>query len=503
MSFTSIAFLKFFIVFLAGLWLLPKRRLRQIFILAASAVFYGYAKSSYLLVLAVPSIVAYYSAIRIEGTEGGNRKFWVAVSAVVNLGLLAYFKYTNFFLANVSHLFHWHTRSISIILPIGISFYTFKSLSYVIDVYRREFAACRSLIPYAMYMTYFPELVAGPIVRGSVFLPQIERSLRPSWSRAGLGFQMVLLGLTKKLLIADKIAGFVDVIFAHPSSYSPATVASAVVGYSFQIYCDFSGYSDMAIGISKVIGYDLPENFNMPYLSISIIDFWHRWHITLSTWLRDYLYFSIGGLRKNKFNKYRNLLITMVLIGLWHGANWTFVAWGSLHGLALCVNHFWQDFRRSRGLPVGGSRSIQVLSWAVTYTFVCFSWVLFRSPNFSIAIEIYRKLIGLAPGGVVWFCSTLFMLVPLIVLGHLFGAIAARQAQAGNQGGYRILAPSWLAPLYARCKSPFAIRPRNISGIYVLAPWPGFIGSFVLGIWILVLLLFGAIQTSPFIYFQF
>ena len=203
-----------------------------------------------------------------------------------------------------------------------------------------------------MFVTYFPELVAGPIVRASVFLPQMNRSLRPSWSRTFLGLQVVLLGVTKKLVVADRLAYLVDPIFANPAAFTPFTVTSAVVGYSLQIYCDFSGYSDIAIGVSKIIGFDLPENFNMPYLATSLTDFWRRWHMTLSGWLRDYLYIPLGGNRHGRLKTYRNLMITMLLGGLWHGASWNFVFWGLLHGFGLAVNHWWTRDRK------GAARSI-------------------------------------------------------------------------------------------------------------------------------------------------
>ena len=281
MVFTSFAFVKFFAVVLVGLWLMPNRTMRQLLILLASAFFYAYWNPAYLLLLLTPSIIDYWCSIRIDNTDDPrSRRGWLLVSLITNLGLLAYFKYTNFLIDNVAALIGRPMAHLNILLPIGISFYTFKTLSYTIDVYRREIPACRSLWQYAMFVTYFPELVAGPIVRASIFLPQMNRSLRPSWARAFIGLQLILLGVTKKLLIADRLSVFVDAIFANPAVYAPWTVTSAVVAYSLQIYCDFSGYSDIAIGVSKIIGFDLPENFNMPYIATSMVDFWRRWHMT-------------------------------------------------------------------------------------------------------------------------------------------------------------------------------------------------------------------------------
>jgi alginate O-acetyltransferase complex protein AlgI len=504
MVFTSWAFVKFFVVVLIGLWLMPTRRLRQLLILVASAFFYAYWKPSYLLILAVPSMIDYFCAIKIEESNSArNRKRWLVLSLVTNLGLLGYFKYTNFFIDNISILLNRSIPHLNIVLPIGISFFTFKTLSYTFDVYRREIRTCRSLWQYAMFVTYFPELIAGPIVRASVFLPQMGRSLRPSWPRAVIGLQVVLLGATKKLVIADRLSLFVDAIFAHPSVYSPLTVISAVIAYSLQIYCDFSGYSDMAIGVSKIIGFDLPENFNMPYLSTSVIEFWKRWHITLSNWLRDYVYFSIGGLRKNRWNKYRNLLITMFLGGLWHGASWTFVFWGLLHGVALVVNHWWEDRRRIKRQRARQDWWIKVLCWAATYLFICISWIFFRAQNFSTAIAALRKVTGIDQGGVVFFYTPFFLLIPLIVLGHLVGVLADHQSRAAGSPSRRIPAPAWARWIYSGSNSSFAVKPSRVAGIYFLLPLPGFVGAFILTVWLLFIYLFASLNTNPFIYFQF
>ncbi len=504
MVFTSWAFVKFLVVVLIGLRLMPTRRSRQFLLLVASAYFYAYWKPIYLLVLATPSIIDYFCAIQIENSDSAPvRKRWLVVSLVTNLGLLAYFKYTNFLIDNVSALLQIPIAHLDIVLPVGISFFTFKTLSYTIDVYRREIKTCRSLWQYAMFVTYFPELVAGPIVRASVFLPQLSRSLRPSWPRAIIGFQVALLGVTKKVFIADRLSVFADAIFADPSAYSPLTVISGVIAYSLQIYCDFSGYSDIAIGVSKIIGFDLPENFNMPYISTSLIEFWQRWHITLSTWLRDYVYFSIGGLRKNPWNKYRNLLITMFLGGLWHGANWTFVIWGLMHGAGLVVNHWWEDRRRRNRVRARQDWWIRFSCWAATYVFICITWIFFRAPNFSTAVATLRKIVGIDQGGVVHFYSPLFLLIPIVVLGHIFGIVAARQASVEGSSPNRIMPPAWARRFYSTLKNRFAMKPSKAAGIYVLIPLPGFAGAFILTAWLLALYLFASLDTTPFIYFQF
>jgi alginate O-acetyltransferase complex protein AlgI len=349
-----------------------------------------------------------------------------------------------------------------------------------------------------MFVSYFPELVAGPIVRASIFLPQMARSLKPSWSRAAIGLQLILLGVTKKIVVADRLAIFVDPVFAKPTAYSSFTVASAVVAYSLQIYCDFSGYSDIAIGVSKIIGFDLPENFNMPYVATSITEFWRRWHITLSQWLRDYLYIPLGGNRKGPWRTYLNLFLTMLLGGLWHGASWTFVLWGFLHGVGLAVHKFWLSRKGKPSRPFRG-----ILGWLGTYVFVCFTWIFFRATNFSTALAILRKIAGIDGGGVVWIYSPLFMLLPLIVLAHVFGIFAARQAAAPGARPRHIRAPRWFAPVYSMIGNRFAVKPSRFAGIYVLLPLPGFVGGFILTVWVVGVYLFASLNSSPFIYFQF
>jgi len=497
--FTSWAFFRFFLVVLAGLTLAPSRAYRQLVILVASAYFYAYWKPGYLLLLAAPSLIDYVCAIRIEDTDNAMvRRRWLVVSLVTNLGLLAYFKYTNFFIGSVSALLGVQPRHLDITLPVGISFFTFKTLSYTIDVYRREIKTCRSLWQYAMFVAYFPELVAGPIVRASVFLPQLGRSLTPSWPRTMVGLQVVLLGVTKKLVIADRLSIFADAVFARPNTYSPLTVASAVVAYSLQIYCDFSGYSDIAIGVSKIIGFDLPENFNMPYSATSITEFWHRWHITLSQWLRDYLYIPLGGNRKGKWRSYVNLLATMLLGGLWHGASWTFVFWGLLHGVGLIVHKLWRNKAVDRPSPFHG-----VVGWLVTYAFVCVTWVFFRAPDFGTAMVIVRKLAGLSSGGTELVYAPLFVLLPVIVLAHVLGKVAAQRARVPGATPRRVSAPGWAERFYAPFNSPFAIKPSKAAGLYVLLPLPGFAGSLVLTMWLVGVFLFAVLNTTPFIYFQF
>ncbi len=467
-------------------WILPRRNWRHVLILLGSLVFYAAWKPAYLLVLAAPAVIDYFCALRIEAAvTRAERKRWLAVSLVSNLGLLAYFKYTNFFLDMIADITGGPSRHLDIVLPVGISFFIFKTLSYTMDVYRGELPATRSWWRYALFVSFFPELVAGPIVRASVFLPQLRRSLRFSWRRTAAGAQLILLGLTKKLVIADRLAVMADAIFADPAVFSPTTVALGVLAYSLQIYCDFSGYSDMAIGIARMIGFDLPENFRLPYTATSIADFWRRWHITLSFWLRDYLYIPLGGNRHGALRTGINILITMFLGGLWHGANWTFVFWGVLHGVGLLVHRIWRE--AFPALRTGWLAT--VLSWAATFSFVTFAWIFFRAPDFATAWIIVQKIIGLAPGGVVWIYSPLFMLLPVAIGAHVVGKIAERRTKTPRQ-------QRWLGNL-------LVFRKHPISGIAVLIPRPGFFGAFLLTAWLLLVLLFATVNVSPFIYFQF
>jgi alginate O-acetyltransferase complex protein AlgI len=493
-QFISWQFALFLPLVLLGLALMPTRTSRQALILVSSGIFYAAGTPWHLFVLALPAVIDYACALRIEGTDDpSERKRWLRLSVVSNLGLLGYFKYADWFVDSFAGLIGESTVPLGIALPIGISFFTFKTLSYTIDVYRREIPACRSLWRYALFVSFFPELVAGPIVRASVFLPQLERKLERSWARTSVGLQLILLGVTKKMFVADRLATFVNPVFAIPEAFSQGTVIAAVIAYSLQIYCDFSGYSDIAIGVARMIGFDLPENFNMPYLATSITEFWRRWHITLSRWLRDYLYVPLGGNRKGERRTYVNLLITMLLGGLWHGAAWTFVLWGMLHGIALAIHKLWSRIprRESIATKIGG--------WAITYSFVCLAWVFFRAADFATAATILRKIFGLESGGATWSYLPLYLLIPPIMLAHAIGWYAANKESIN---GLPVEAPAFVRRLYQRAAG-FAVRPHAAAGLYVLMPRAGFVSAFVLTIWLVGLFLFSPVHTRPFIYFQF
>ena len=316
-------------------------------------------------------------------------------SVCVNLGLLGFFKYYNFFVDSASAvLSEWGLgiSNLEIILPVGISFYTFQTMSYTLDIYRGKLKPARSFSDFALFVAFFPQLVAGPIVRAADFLPQLEHRVHIRGANLWAGTQIFLIGLFKKLMIADSVAPFVDAVHEYPGYYSPMTTWLCVLAYSLQIYCDFSGYSDMAIGCARMMGYEFQRNFNMPYLSATITEFWRRWHISLSSWLRDYLYISLGGNRKGHLRTYTNLLTAMILGGLWHGASWNFVIWGTLHGAVLALHKAWT------GMPkpaFWNSGLIRVLGVASTFMFVSLVWVLFRAQDTQTMEAVYRKLLFL------------------------------------------------------------------------------------------------------------
>ncbi|MFG0263068.1 MAG: MBOAT family O-acyltransferase, partial [Novipirellula sp. JB048] len=339
MLFTQPEFLIFFLGVLAAVWMTRRVRLRNAILLAASYYFYAYWDVRFCLLLAFSTLMDFGIARAMGSNDNAVfRRRLLTLSVVVNRGVLGFFKYFNFFIDSATPIIEslgGSASTLNLILPVGISFYTFQTLSYTIDVYRRVLRPSSSLLEFALYVAFFPQLVAGPIVRARELLPQLASPSRWSHRRFYGGFQQALRGAVKKVLMADRLGEMVDVVFANPDYYSSTTLWLAVFAYGGQIYLDFSGYTDMAIGSAKMLGYRFPKNFRHPYLATSMAEFWHRWHMTLSRWLRDYLYIPLGGSRRSNLVTYRNLMLTMTLGGLWHGAAWTFVLWGVLHGAAL------------------------------------------------------------------------------------------------------------------------------------------------------------------------
>ena len=493
MAFSNPRFLLFLGLLLVLLQVLPGNTTKKRGLALASCLFYATWDWRYLGLLLLVSVIDYVASWRIyESSSPRLRRLWLWTSLGSNLGILAYFKYANFFLENTSGflgMFGAQVPALNVLLPVGISFYTFKTMSYTVDVYRGELKPCASWLDYATFVTFFPELIAGPIVRASIFLPQLSRRIGPSVSRFAEGGSLFVLGLVKKLLIADQMAVVADAVFASPGTYSSPTVWCGLLAYGFQIYCDFSGYSDMAIGTAKMIGYDLPENFNMPYLATSISDFWRRWHMTLSHWLRDYLYVPLGGNRAGRLNTYRNLILTMLLGGLWHGASWNFVLWGGVHGLGLAAHKLWKEYTQGKKL---------MPDWAglvLTFAFVTLAWVPFRSASWASTGVIFGKLLFIGKtDGVVWYPVWLGACLILIVLGHLIGSrLAGRRGgeveEEGLGGAFGILG---CALVGNATSGPWIAMKRVTVG-----------GFFALSLIILLIFLFAPMTSNPFIYFQF
>jgi alginate O-acetyltransferase complex protein AlgI len=404
MLFCSQAFLFFFAALLVIYWLLPWKPVRIWLLLAASFYFYAVWNAWLAVLIGATAGMDYVLALGMDrSTSPRLRKLLLIVSLIVNLGVLCYFKYANFFLMSLNEALiafgapMWF-NTLRVLLPIGISFYTFEAINYTVDVYRRKAPAERNLAHFLLFILFFPHLVAGPIVRARDFLPQIERRKRFSWPRMHLGAQFFFLGLVKKLAIADRMALYVDPVFAAPDAYGAGPLALAVVAYALQVYCDFSGYTDMAIGTAHMLGYKLAQNFNIPYISRNIAEFWRRWHISLSSWLRDYLFIPLGGSRGGTWRTYRNLLITMTLGGLWHGASWNYVLWGAAHGVLLVVHKMFQGFCavRPRLAKLLQTLPGTLLCVALTFGSFCLTLLIFRAPTLTAAGVMLRRLASFA-----------------------------------------------------------------------------------------------------------
>jgi len=485
MHFTTVEFTLFFFLVMILNWTLPRPSLAfKIFLLAANYFFYGCLDPRFLLILLAVSLSNWGSARLIARTDSGRvKKAWLGLDLVVNLGLLALFKYLEFFYGLWESLlwslgFQNPFSLPSMVFPIGISFFTFQGLSYAIDVYRDRDQLAAGPLDVLLFVSFFPTIMSGPIMRARHFLPQLAK---PRYGSAGFhtGFSLILSGLFKKIVIASYLSEhIVREVFQVPSDYSSLAVLAAVYAYSIQIFCDFSGYSDLAIGLALLMGFHIPENFRGPYTSTNLQEFWRRWHISLSTWLRDYLYIPLGGNKKGPGRKYLNLMITMVLGGLWHGAHWKFIIWGAFHGLGLTLTHVYKDLRSrrpdvSRVEPSGaasphrlGPRIKPVLVWVLTFNLVSFLWVFFRAEDTARAWEIFQRVFAgdsLGRGFEVY-------VIPAVILGlavQFFG-------HYGHQA-YRRLQERLPAPLQA----------------------------VVIGLLTIIILRLGPDGVLPFIYFQF
>lgn len=390
MNFATVQYLAFFVLIFVLYWNL-RRRWQNILLLAASYFFYANWDWRFLGLIFLLTLVNFVAGPRIEhATSPASKKAWLIFSLAVSLGILGFFKYFHFFAGNLVALAQsvgWHLSepTLRIILPVGISFYTFQSISYVIDIYRGQLSPTRSFIEFATFVAFFPQLVAGPIVRASEFVHQLQHERRFSTTDLESGLERFLLGLFKKLFVADTLGVYlVDPVFANPDSYTAAAHWLALLAYTIQIYADFSGYSSMAIGSARMLGFSIPENFAFPYLSLNASEFWRRWHMTMSRFFRDYVYIGLGGNRKGMKRSMVNVAATTSVSGLWHGAGWTFVVWGWLHGAYVVTYQTWRHFKKKFGLMRSSPLLISIIAaWIVTQAGVGFSWILFRAADFG------------------------------------------------------------------------------------------------------------------------
>lgn len=383
MLFNSVQFIFFFITVTTLFYLLP-HKFRWMLLLLSSCYFYMAFVPIYILILGFTIVIDYFAGIYIENSSGHRRKVFLIVSLIANISVLCVFKYYNFINENIGSVFPY----LAILLPIGLSFHTFQAMSYTIEVYRGNQKAERNFGIYALFVMFYPQLVAGPIERPQNLLHQFHEKHEFSLERVSSGLKQMLIGFLKKLVIADRIGIYVDTIYNNSATQSGQSLACATVFFAFQIYCDFSAYSDIAIGAARVMGFDLMKNFNRPYLATSVSQFWRRWHISLSTWFKDYVYIPLGGSKvKSKVLVYRNLLIVFLISGLWHGANWTYVVWGALNGVLLIIESM---------IPKSSKRDNLIktaLKTIFTFSLICITWVFFRASNITDAVSILGKII--------------------------------------------------------------------------------------------------------------
>ena len=468
--FSSGMFMCMFAVFIVIYTMLRHKSLsRTLFVLAFSYYFYYKSSGIYFFLLAVVTCSDYLIADVIYTTRSRwGRKLLVALSLIIDLGLLGFFKYTNFFGQLWSDISGAPWHDLNIFLPVGISFFTFQSLSYTIDVSRGKLKAERDFIRTALYIAFFPQLVAGPIVKAGDFLPQLREERNISLKNLEPGLQVMLFGLFKKIVIADNIASFVDAVHQAPAAYSAGTLMLCTYAYFVQLYCDFSGYSDMAVGCARCLGYDLPRNFNVPFLSPNVNEFWKRWHISLSAWLTEYLYFPLGGSRKGEARTCLNILINMTVCGLWHGSAWTFVFWGFLSGVSQCLYRLTTPIRKK--LPK--HPLLTALNIFLTFTFICFTAVIFRASDIGTAFRIIGYIFTGHHG------------IRFVSFWGLFG-----------------LALVWGAHIVALVRSKrLGIPPTGFYPMVKLSSFRGLLLFFLLAG---ITLALGYTGESPFIYFQF
>lgn len=469
MLFSSGLFWLLFIFFLPVYALIKRSKAKMtLFVIGFSLYFYYKSSGLFFMMLMGTSLVDWLISGRIAACEKrGYRLAWMWTSIIISLSILGYFKYANFFLWNWNQMVEGNFQPLDIILPVGISFYTFQSISYVVDVYKRRIEPTKSWLDYLFFLSFFPALVAGPIVRADYFLPQLKENRPATMENIYGGLWLIIIGIVKKAVIADYIAQYNDLIFNDPSFYTGVQTLMGVLGYTMQIYCDFSGYSDMAIGLALMMGFHLGLNFNSPYQSRNLTDFWRRWHISLSSWLRDYVYIPLGGNRKGTFRTYVNNFLTMLIGGLWHGAAWKFVFWGAMHGAGLAIHKACKPLL----VRIPDNWLTIFLSWLVTFVYVSLLWVFFRAASFEDSVLIISNIFVDFHWAQMWEFFTVrpewsIMMGTLIVLHFV-----PRKAK------------DWAA------------------GIFVKSPWIVKLLAFVAAVQLVIE--FMTAEVSPFIYFQF
>ncbi len=428
MLFTEIECIIFIFVVVLLIFLLKNNSYRKAVLLAAGIYFYSYVDYRITFLLLLSIIITYFIADRIScSSTAKQRRMWLSAGVIINVSVLLVFKYFNFFVENINSVVpvEWlHLVHLDIIVPLGISFYTFRFVSYLIDVYRKDMTPGR-ILDFLLYGTFFPIIVSGPIARASTFLPQLT-NIRVSADSLYKGYRLFVLGLFLKVFVADRIASYVNCFYSNNEIFGTLTAWMAVVAYSVEIYCDFAGYSSMAIGIACMVGIRIEENFNFPYLAGNIQEFWKRWHVTLSDWIKDYLYIPLGGSRKGLWRQYLNYLIVMTLCGFWHGAAWTFILWGGLHGGMLVIHNIWRKTKTRSGL-MASSQFYAMASTVLTFLSVTLCWVLFRSENMQQFIKIMGTLFSFNLDiGILWIQPFVLFILLSFFAFHLLVALKVK-----------------------------------------------------------------------------
>ena len=510
MLFNSHIFLLVFLpIVFAGFFIIGRisRKSAAVWLLIASLVFYGWWSPIYITLLLASITFNYCIGVTISRALAQHKHglarhaLWLGVCS--DLALLAYYKYANFFIENFDAALGLGWKIDPIILPIGISFFTFTQIAFLVDAYRGEVKETDP-IHYGLFVTYFPHLVAGPILHHKEMMPQFahRETYRLNWENIAVGASIFAIGLFKKVILADSIAPFNGPIFAaaaHGAAPSLIEAWVAALSYTFQLYFDFSGYSDMAIGLSRLFGVRLPVNFDSPYKSANIVEFWRRWHMTLSRFLRDYLYIPLGGNRKGKVRRYVNLALTMILGGLWHGAGWTFLIWGALHGLYLVINHAWQSVRARAGAGGGSSRIGTLAGTLVTFGAVVVAWVFFRAENVSSAVLILKGMAGF--NGIV--IQDKFVPTVRLHVGSLpIGAVIPSGLLMAFPWLAALAIVVWCFPNAQQVMANYGPTLEKVRGISRMTWKPD--GKWAVGIGVLMLYAFVELgKVSEFLYFQF